>query len=179
MNVYELLILSSALAMDAMIVSFSYGLVICSNKIKNSLLLAFAFGLFQFLMPVIGWRLTDFIYNYVKNYSKWIVFSVFIFLGLKFFKEAFSKTEKINITCISFLCLLSLAVATSIDALGAGISIRMISNNILLKSCIIGVVTFLLSILGFYFSLIFKSIKSQYLEIIGALIFIYLAFSSL
>ena len=179
MNLIEIIILSVALALDALIVCFSYGLILKLNRIKNSLKLAFAFGFFQFIMPILGWHFTELFYQYIKSYSKWVIFFIFLFLGLKFFNEAFSKKEKVNIFCISFTCLICLAIATSIDAFGAGISLKCFNINILLPSFIIGAITFILSLTGFFSTYLFKKFPNKYIEITGALLLIYLAIKNI
>jgi putative Mn2+ efflux pump MntP len=179
MNIAEIIILGLALAIDAMFVSFSYGLVISKDKLKNALFLAFAFGFFQFLMPVTGWFFTGSIYSYIKDYSKWVVFAVFIMLALKFLKEAFEKKNEIKENCLSLSCVLSLAIATSIDALGAGVSIRCLSSLILKEAVIIGIITFILSITGFYIAGFLKKLNSKYAQIIASIVFVYLAVKAL
>ena len=66
MTFFEIIILSIALALDAMIVSFAHGLLLCSKRIINSIVLALFFGLFQFLMPLIGYYLTNIFYSKQK-----------------------------------------------------------------------------------------------------------------
>ncbi len=176
MNNTEIIILAAALALDALIVSFSYGLIICASRFKNSFFLAAAFGFFQFLMPVLGWNLTGIVYSGLELYSKWIVFLVFLILGVKFLINALTGKEEGNtIMRISPLCLLWLALATSIDALGAGISIRFINISILKPSIIIGGITFLLSFISFWAANMFKRLPVKCLEITGALLLMYLA----
>ncbi len=176
MTEYEIIILGFALALDALIVSICYGIVICEHRLFNSLKFAIAFGFFQGIMPVLGWHLTSIVYEQLKNYSKWLVFIIFIILGFKFLKSAFSKEkEKNKINCISFSCLIMLAVLTSIDAFGAGVSLKLLDTPIIRASLEIGVITFILSFLGFWFSQIFKKFSSKTVEIVGAVLLIYLA----
>ena len=179
MTIFEIIILSVALAFDAMIVSFSYGLIIKERRIEISLKLALTFGFFQFIMPVIGWFFASSVYDYVKNFSKWIVFSIFILLGLKFLIEAYTQKEETRQNCISLFCLLSLAIATSIDALGAGINIRMTNNDILLPSALIGIITIILSLTGFHIVGILCRINNKFLGIAASVILVYLAIKSI
>ncbi len=179
MSIYEIIILALALALDAMIVSFSYGLIITSKRFENVLKLALSFGFFQFLMPIIGWYIADYIYIYIKNFSKWIVFSVFILLAIKLLKEVISAEEDVKNNCISLWCLFCLAVATSIDALGAGISIRFLETKVIFPAVLIGIITFMLSILGFNLSTLLKKINSKILKSLAVIMFVYLAVKSL
>ena len=82
MSLTEIIFLAIALSIDASVVSFSQGLVFSENKRKNSLFLAFFVGLFQFLMPIIGWFIASGIYKYVESYDHWIAFGIFLFLGI-------------------------------------------------------------------------------------------------
>ncbi|MCD7740048.1 MAG: manganese efflux pump [Candidatus Gastranaerophilales bacterium] len=180
MSIYEIVILSFALALDAMLVCFSYGLVIKEKRLNNALSLSLSFGLFQFLMPVLGWNLTGFVYNYLEIYSKWIVFIVFMWLGIKFLKEACSsKEKKADVNCISCWCIICLALATSIDAFGAGVSIRFMNTGIMFPSLLIGIITFSLSCFGFFAAGIFCGFPAKYINTAGAVLLMYLAVKSL
>ena len=180
MSILDIFILAIALSMDACVVSFSNGLVFTHNKRINSLMLALSVGFFQFLMPVIGYFLGKSVAKYVDAYDHWIVFAIFIFLGVKFIKDAFKeeKEEKINCyLCWSYIFLVS--VATSIDALGAGVSIAFTGSKILIPALIIGIVTFVNSLLGFWGGYLFKKFPTKNLEISAGLILIVLAFKIL
>ena len=179
MSNIEIFILAFALAIDAMLVSFSYGLILDRKRMLNALLLASSFGLFQGLMPLGGFFLTGVFFSSLETYSKWIVFIIFLFLGIKFLKSAFEKKEEVKIVCISFGCLIFLAIATSIDAMGAGISFRLLSLNPVYPSIIIAVITFVLSLCGFLITDIFKNMQSRYFEIFGAVLLIYLAIKAI
>lgn len=178
MNEIEIIVLSVALAIDAMLVSFSYGLILTNKRMYNSLLLSVSFGFFQFLMPIIGYYFSALFYSKLELFSKWIVFIIFIILSWKFLKSAF-ETEKEKVTCISLLCLFCLALATSIDAMGAGISFRFMKVDYLTPSVNIGVITFLLSFFGFWVANIFKKMPSKPIEITGAVLLIYLAIKAI
>ena len=174
MNAIQITLLAIALSIDAMVVSFSQGLIFKEKKRKNSLLLAFFLGFFQFLMPMLGYFCALSVYKYLEMVNTWIVFSIFLALGIKFIKEAFDEKEN-EICCISFGCLIMFAIATSIDAFGAGISLCFSNVNIWLPAIFIGLVTFLNSLLGFWSGYLFKNFPSKYLEIAGGLILIGLA----
>lgn len=180
MNNIDILILAIALSIDACVVSFSNGLVFTQNKRVNSLMLASSVGFFQFLMPVIGFFLAQSVNKYVEPYDHWIVFGIFVLLGAKFIKDAFKKEKKEKINCyLCFSYIMLVSVATSIDALGAGVSIAFTGTKILFPAIIIGVVTFLNSLLGFWGGHLFKKFPTKNLEIAGGLILIGLAFKIL
>lgn len=180
MNTIDILILAIALSIDACVVSFSNGLVFTQNKRVNSLMLACAVGLFQFLMPVIGFFAAQTVSKYVEPYDHWIVFIIFVLLGAKFIKDAFKEEKEEKIEC--FMCfkyILLVAVATSIDALGAGVSIAFTKTQIWFPAIIIGIITFINSLLGFWSGHLFKKFPTKNLEISGGLILIMLAFKIL
>jgi len=178
MTSWQIVLLAIALSIDAMVVSFSQGLIFKTQKLKNSLILAFFLGFFQFLMPVLGYFGASFVYEYLQVINKWIVFGIFLLLGLKFIKEAFEKKEN-TVCCISLTCLFMFALATSIDACAAGISICFAHINIWFPAIFIGIVTFINSLIGFWSGYMFKNFPSKYLEITGGLILIGLAIKAL
>lgn len=178
MNFIDLILLGLALGVDCFVVSFSQGLIFKSEKVKNSFKLALTMGLFQGVMPVIGYIGTNSLYKYVVPYSKWIVFGIFLLLGLKFIVESFQPKEK-EVQCIGLKCLLGLGLATSIDALVSGASIRLTQTSLLISVMIICIASFLMSIGGFYSGNFIKNIPSKYLEITGGLILVALAIKSL
>jgi len=179
-NNIDILILAIALSIDACVVSFSNGLIFTQNKRTNSLMLAFSVGFFQFLMPVIGFFLVQSVSKYVEPYDHWIVFGIFVLLGAKFIKDAFNEKEAEKINCyLCFNYIILVSIATSIDALGAGVSIAFTGTKILFPAIIIGVITFINSLLGFWSGNLFKKFPTKNLEIFGGLILILLAFKIL
>lgn len=197
MSTIDILILAIALSIDACVVSFSNGLVFNQNKRANSLMLASAVGFFQFLMPLIGYFLAKSINRYVEPYDHWIVFGIFILLGVKFIKDSFKEEKERKIDCyFCFSYIFLIAIATSIDALGAGASLAFSGGvsdtaftflssfsgewvKILFAAILIGTITFINSLLGFWSGYLFKKFPSRNLEISGGLILIGLAFKIL
>ncbi len=170
MTYLEIFLLAIALSIDAMVVSFSYGLSFRENRLKNALLLAFCTGLFQAGMPVIGYYLTSFVKSYIAPYASIIVCTIFVFLGVKFIKEAFEKKEVSH--CISVTCLILIGIATSIDAFSAGISLALYGNHILKPVLLIGAITFVNSCIGFKFGGNIKHLPSQGLEVFAGIVLI-------
>lgn len=180
MSIIDILILAIALSIDACVVSFSNGLIFSQNRRVNSLMLAISVGFFQFLMPVIGYFLAQSVNQYVEPYDHWIVFAIFILLGAKFIHDAFGEKEEDKLQCyLCFKYILLVSIATSIDALGAGVSIAFTGTKILLPAIIIGVITFFNSLVGFWSGQMFKRFPTRNLEIFGGLILIVLAFKIL
>lgn len=180
MSNIDIFILAIALSIDACVVSFSNGLVFTHNKRINSFILAISVGFFQFLMPVIGYFLARSVNQYVEPYDHWIVFAIFVLLGAKFIKDAFNETKEEKLHCyFCFSYILLVSVATSIDALGAGVSIAFTGSKIIFPAIVIGLVTFINSLLGFWSGNFFKKFPTKNLEISGGLILIALAFKIL
>ena len=178
MSLFEIILLALALGVDCLVISFSQGLIFNKNRTKNSLSLAFTMGIFQGLMPVIGYVGADVINSYVEKFSDWLVFAIFLMLGLKFIFEAFQEKEK-TICCIGFKCLISMGFATSIDALVAGASLNFSGTKLFVPAVIIGIASFLMSLSGFWFGNSFKKFPSKILEIAGGVILIGLALKAI
>ena len=179
MDLIDIILLSVALGMDCLIVSFSQGLIFKSQRRNNSLKLALTMGLFQGLMPVVGYIATHKIYDFLVPYSKWLVFSIFMLLGLNFIVQSFKREicEKIN--CIDLKCLIGLGVATSVDALISGASLRLTHTVLWLACLIIGSGSFIMSLTGFWTGNFISNIRPKLLHILGGLILIALAIKSL
>lgn len=179
MNLVELIFLSIAMGIDCLVVSFSQGLIFNKERIKNSFYLALTMGLFQGIMPCIGYIGADSVKIYLKPFSKWIVFTIFLILGLKFIFEALKNQEKPEICCIGLKCLLLMGIATSIDALVAGGSLSFANTTLLKPALMIGITSFFMSLTGFWLGNSFKKIPSEYLEIFGGLILVGLAIKNI
>lgn len=178
MNLIEILFLAIALGIDCLVVSFSQGLIFKTDRMKNSLYLALSMGLFQGLMPIIGYVGTGRLYKLLVPYSKWIVFAIFFILGLKFVIEAF-EVKKEEPLCIELKCLIGLGVATSIDALVSGVTLKLTDSNLITACLIIGLISFIMSVAGFWGGNKIKNFPSKYLEITGGVILIILALKAL
>ncbi len=135
-------------------------------------------GLFQGLMPVIGYIGTESLYKLIVPFSKWIVFGIFFILGAKFILESFQQKQE-EIQCIGLKCLISLGIATSIDALVSGATIKLTHTSLLISTLIIGIASFIMSLTGFWTGNFVKKFPSKYLEITGGIILIGLAVKSL
>ncbi|MDE7173904.1 MAG: manganese efflux pump MntP family protein, partial [Helicobacter sp.] len=124
----EIIILGVSLAIDACIVAFSYGLCSKPWKINNGLRIAITTSFFQWLMPIIGWYMlwiaNEGFSDYASIVDHWITFAIFLVLGLKIIKDAHSEEdEEQTPKTLSLGVLLLIGIATSIDALAAGVMI--------------------------------------------------------
>ena len=153
MTYIEIWLLAISLAMDCFSVSITSGIILRRVMWKTFLTIAFFFGLFQGLMPVIGWFAASRFQHLIENYDHWIAFGVLFLLGARMIKESFKDEEEehhFNPTRLPVI--LTLAVATSIDALAVGISFAFTGmttwRSILDPVLIIGFVSFIFSIIG-------------------------------
>lgn len=178
MNHLEIILLAIALSIDAFVVSFTYGLTFNQNRTKNSILLAVFTSFFQGLMPIIGYFLTGFVKTFIEPYASLIVFTIFVFLGIKFIIEAF-KEKTTSPLCISISCLFLIGIATSIDAFSAGISLALYGNKIIKPALLIAFITFSNSLIGFKLGGKLKNLPSKSLEIFSGCILIFLGIKAL
>ena len=153
MTYIEIWLLAISLAMDCFSVSITSGIILRRVLWKTFLTIAFFFGLFQGLMPVIGWFAASRFQHLIENYDHWIAFGVLFLLGARMIKESFKDEEEehhFNPTRLPVI--LTMAVATSIDALAVGISFAFTGmttwRSILDPVLIIGFVSFIFSIIG-------------------------------
>lgn len=181
MNWTDVILLGLAMAVDAFVVSFSYGLVIKKNRGKNAVKLGLATGIGQFIMPVIGWYGTNLVHGYIESIDHWIAFAVFLALGLKVIDDALSPKDnaaKIDKT-LNLKTLVMIGIATSIDALVTGVTLHFMNVRIWFAAAVIGIITFFSAVIGFRINSYFKNLPTKYLEIASGIILILLGFKIL
>lgn len=148
MGIFEIFLIGIGLAMDAFAVSICKGLSMKKLDWKKAIIIAIYFGGFQALMPVIGYSLGTTFENFVTVVDHWIAFLLLGFIGGNMIKESFDdEVEKCNDN-VDFKTMIVLAIATSIDALAVGITFAILNVDIAVSVLIIGIVTFILSIIG-------------------------------
>jgi putative Mn2+ efflux pump MntP len=141
--------LALALAMDAFAVALGTGAVLSRLTGRHLFRLGFHFGLFQALMPVIGWLAGLTIMQWVEAWDHWIAFSLLAIIGGRMIYEAFSDEEKTDDRDpTKGLSLVLLSIATSIDALAVGFSLSVIGVSIWMPALVIGLVAGVLTIAG-------------------------------
>jgi len=149
MEFIEVVLLALGLAMDALAVSAA---ATASGKINNKravFRLSFHFGLFQFLMPVIGWFSGEYAERYIAAFDYWIAFALLLTVGLKMIHGSIrAEQSKSEADPSRGFNLIMLALATSIDALAVGFSLAIIRLDIWYPSVVIGVVTAAMSLVG-------------------------------
>jgi len=153
MGFVELFLIAIGLSMDAFAVAICKGLNMRKLNYKNTFIIAAFFGGFQGLMPLIGWFLGRQFAQYITGFDHWIAFILLAFIGGQMILEALKKeNEKCDIDDhLDIKELFMLAIATSIDALAVGITFALIPNtNIWVSIILIGIITFVLSIVGVF-----------------------------
>lgn len=172
---FEILLIAISLSLDAFSIAVSYGLTSRGLKVFNGFLIAFSFGLFQAIMPLIGYMGGSILKQFISNIDHWVAFFLLGYIGLKMIVNALGKKNQ-TIDLTNPKILLALSVATSIDALIIGIGFSFIAINIIEACLVIGIITFTLSLIGVVSGKFFKSLFTQsrlkYVEIGGGLILI-------
>ena len=149
MGLLEILVIAVGLAMDAFAVSLGAGASGRAVGGRAVFRLSFHFGLFQFMMPVVGWFLGSRIVSLLSSVDHWIAFGLLTFVGVRMIRSGFEPDGGIDTTDPSRgFTLLMLCVATSIDALAIGLSLAVLRVKIWYPSVVIGVVTSGLSLIG-------------------------------
>jgi len=144
----EVLILAVALSMDAFAVSIGLGAKHNSKVIPLGLMSAIYFGLFQGVMPLIGYLGGRGVLSWVESYAPSIAFLLLLLIGIKMIYESFAEGIEEDITKITHRVMLILAIATSIDAMAAGFTLTIWDVNPFIACFIIGSITFFFSWLG-------------------------------
>ena len=171
MGIIETFILAVALSMDAFAVSVCKGLSMGKAKLGSALTVGLWFGVFQALMPLIGFFLGVQFEDYISAFDHWIAFILLAAIGANMVREAV-KGEDEGDPSVSFMAMLPLAVATSIDALAVGVSFAFLSVDIAPAVVFIGLCTFVLSAAGVKIGSVFGSRFKSRAEILGGVILI-------
>ena len=166
----ELFFLALGLAMDAFAVSICKGLSQKNNSYKNMLTAGVFFGGFQAFMPTVGYLLGVGFKDYISAFDHWIAFILLLIIGLKMIWESRKPACSFEVKPFAFREMTLMAIATSVDALAAGITFAFLDVNILWAVFAIGLVTFILSFLGVKIGSMFGSKLQTRAELIGGLI---------
>lgn len=167
------LLIGIGLSFDSFAVSVSCGLMRQEIKFKQATLVAGCLAFFQATFPVIGWYFGTKINNLIASVDHWIAFGLFTLIGVKMIIEGV-KPEGIlkNFDPFNLRVLIGLSIATSIDALVVGLSFGLLEVNILFPVIVIGVVTFIVSMLGMLFGKNIPAKRSHQSIILGGIILI-------
>lgn len=172
MTLLNLFLIAIGLSMDAFAVSVCKGLAMEKAPLKKAALAGIWFGSFQALMPLFGYLLGSRFEKYITSIDHWIAFILLALIGGNMIKEAFSKSEEETSSTMYFKEMFLLAVATSIDALAVGITFAFLRVNILSAVGLIGITTFILSIVGVKVGNLFGSHYKSRAELAGGVLLI-------
>lgn len=173
MSFVELLLIAIGLSADAFAVALGKGLSMRKINYKAGLVIAFAFGLFQALMPLIGWLICRNFKQYITAVDHWIAFVLLAFIGVKMIVDTIrEKEDELKEFRLDYKELLLLAIATSIDALAVGITFAFLDVSIGSSILLIGIVTFLLSFAGVLIGNRFGQKFRKKAEIAGGIVLI-------
>lgn len=176
MGIVELLLTAIALSMDAFAVSVCKGLGMRRMRYDQALVISLYFGVFQALMPLIGWLLGTSFSRYIQAFDHWIAFVLLAFLGSKMLWDVFHEKEDGEQESaerrLDHRELFMLAIATSIDALAVGIAFACLDVNIWSSISIIGVTTLVISFAGVWIGNRFGNRFQKKAEIAGGLVLI-------
>ena len=171
MSIVELFLIAVGLAMDAFAVSVCKGLAMDTLRGKDALIIALYFGVFQAAMPLLGYFLGFWFQSVIESIDHWIAFVLLAIIGINMIRES-RKGEETADASVGFRIMLLLAIATSIDALAVGITFAFLQVDIVPAVALIGVVTFIISLLGVKIGNVFGSRYKARAEMAGGIILI-------
>ncbi len=172
MDLLTTILIAVGLAMDAFAVSIAKGMAISRQRRKFALLLGGFFGGFQMLMPAIGWLVGLSFKDMIMGVDHWIAFGLLAFIGAKMIYDSTRKDSNKKDESLRLHSILILAIATSIDALMVGLSFAFLNTSILEPILVIGLITFILSVTGFFFGCGLGRVFGNKIKIVGGLILI-------
>ncbi len=181
MGIFELTATAIGLAADAFAVSVCKGISTGKVKFKHMIICGLWFGGFQALMPLLGYFLGSAFERYITAFDHWIAFALLALLGLNMIREAlFSKEEECADASLAVPIMLTMALATSIDALAVGITYGLLPNvNIWLAIGLIGIITLALSAAGVKLGSLFGSKFKKPAELGGGIVLVLIGFKIL
>lgn len=173
MSLYTIFLLAVGLGLDAFSVAIGIGAANHKKSWAPVLRLSFAFGLFQFVMPFIGWLAGSTVVGLIESFDHWIAFALLAVVGGKMIREGFeAESDEGKGDRTRGWPLFLLSIATSIDALAVGFSFSLLKTPIALPAVIIGAVCFVMTAVGMVFGKALKKIFGKKVEIAGGLVLI-------
>jgi len=169
-DIFEIVILAIAVAMDAFAVAICKGITIKTNLNKNSIIVGTWFGLFQGIMPLIGFFIMDKVDHYIEGIKEYVIFALLLYIGIMMIVESRKKEEFDS--SLKFKEMLLLSLATSLDALSIGVTLSLLETNIFIAVTIIAIITFLFGFMGVKIGNKFGDKYKSKAEIVGGIILI-------
>jgi putative Mn2+ efflux pump MntP len=172
MSLASILLMALSMAMDAFAVSLGSGVKIGPGP-RPVFRIAFHFGLFQTILPIVGWLFGNTIEPYVRGFDHWVAFGLLTFVGIRMIRSGLSKDEEENPRDPSRgWTMVMLSIAVSIDALAVGLSLGVIGVTIWTPALVIGLVTGALSLIGLRVGNGFGKRFGKPVEVLGGLVLI-------
>ena len=171
MDVVTMFVIALGLAMDSLAVSISSGICMSPFLWRKAFQMALVMGGFQGGMTLLGWLLGCSFSTYITAYDHWIAFALLAFLGGKMIYESMQDKPG-SFVSFSMKTILTLGVATSIDALAVGVSMAFLQVNIFLPASIIAFVAFSLSFAGVHVGYRFGKIRGLNIELLGGIVLV-------
>ncbi|MEN6626724.1 MAG: manganese efflux pump MntP family protein [Candidatus Sumerlaeia bacterium] len=174
MSLFELIGIAVGLSMDAFAVAVACSLMLRQVKLRQVFRLAFHFGLFQAMMPMIGWIIGQGAAHYITGYDHWVAFGLLAFVGGKAIYEAiYGEDEEENrADPTRGMSLVIFSLATSIDALAVGLSLAIIGVDIIYPAAMIGIICAVITTIGMMIGTKVGGHFGQRVEILGGLVLI-------
>lgn len=173
MSIIEIALIGVGLAMDAFAVSICKGLAMRRMNYKKAIIIAAFFGVFQALMPALGYVLGTTFANKIATIDHWIAFILLALIGANMIKEALSSDDdECQDDSLRLGDLIMLSIATSIDALAVGITFAFFNVSLLLSVSMIGIITFIICVIGVKVGNVFGEKYKSKAELAGGLILI-------
>ena len=173
MSIIEIALIGVGLAMDAFAVSICKGLAMRRMNYKKAIIIAAFFGVFQALMPALGYVLGTTFANKIAAIDHWIAFILLALIGANMIKDALSSDDdECQDDSLRLGDLIMLSIATSIDALAVGITFAFFNVSLLLSVSMIGIITFIICVIGVKVGNVFGEKYKSKAELAGGLILI-------
>lgn len=172
-DILSVFVIALGLSADCFAVSLGVGASGRGFSWRSMFRAAVAFGLFQMVMPLLGWLIGQTVVQFISSYDHWIAFALLAFIGMKMAWEFFkgeSESESVDVS--RWTNLLTLAVATSIDALAVGLSFAFLHVNIWIAAAIIGAVAFSITAFGYWLGRKVNAWIGRWALLLGAVILI-------
>jgi manganese efflux pump family protein len=171
----SILIIALGLSADCFAVSLASSFSIGARLKQFALRISLSFGLFQAGMTVVGWLAGNTVNDYISAFDHWLAFGLLGFIGGKMIWDSFHHedgNEKMTADITKWTVLLTLSVATSIDALAVGLSFAFLSVNLLMAASTIGIVAFLISLAGLFLGKHVGTLFGERAELVGGIVLI-------
>lgn len=179
MNVITIFLIGVGLSMDAFSVAICKGLSMSKISFKKMIIVGLYFGIFQAIMPLLGFLLGSSFYSFVDRVDHYLSFILLSIIGINMIKEAFFSKNEVSDDSLKFKSMIGLAIATSIDALAVGVTFSFEDVNIFLAITIIGITTFILSSLGVKIGHVFGNKYKSKAQVLGGIILIIIGIKTL